>query len=263
MKAGIFLVVLAVLAGALAGVARAGDPTAEQAAALQRLQAASTTPVSADFADGAPRFVRKDVHRLPPLHRRYHLRRPSAVGSSRPGRAHGGPVALRTRCGDLAYRRRGGLCVRGGPRPRLLVRVGRRTGPVGSNPDNSRIVALAVLAHVTDGWRGYGFSVLLSAAGVLLYARRIREKRTWRVEPPAITYCAIIWLALVLMYGPWSLLLIAASRRSSRFPSSSGPVTLQQRRESQGQARASTSPMISQAAGATVLHDPNVEPSQR
>jgi hypothetical protein len=37
MKAGIFLVVLAVLAGALAGVARAGDPTAEQAAALQRL----------------------------------------------------------------------------------------------------------------------------------------------------------------------------------------------------------------------------------
>ena len=61
MKAGIFVVVLAVVAGALAGVAHAGEPTAEQAAALQRLQAASTTPVSADFADGAPRFVSATV----------------------------------------------------------------------------------------------------------------------------------------------------------------------------------------------------------
>jgi hypothetical protein len=76
-------------------------------------------------------------------------------------------------------------------------------------PTTPRIVALAVLAHVADGWRGYGFSVLLSVAGVLLYARRIRKKWTWRVEPPAITYCAIIWLVLVLMYGPWSLVLIA------------------------------------------------------
>ena len=61
MKAGIFVVVLTVLAGALAGIARAGDPTAEQSAAFQRLQAASTTPVSADFADGAPRFVSATV----------------------------------------------------------------------------------------------------------------------------------------------------------------------------------------------------------
>lgn len=76
-------------------------------------------------------------------------------------------------------------------------------------PTTSWMVTLAVLAHVADGWRGYGFSVFLSVAGVLLYARRIRKKRTWRVEPPAITYCAIMWLVLVLMYGPLSLLLIA------------------------------------------------------
>jgi Zn-dependent metalloprotease len=61
MKAGTFVVVLAVLAGLFAGVARAGDPTPEQKSALERLRAASSTPVSADFADGTARFVAATV----------------------------------------------------------------------------------------------------------------------------------------------------------------------------------------------------------
>jgi len=57
MKAGAFLVVVTVLAGALAGVARAGEPSAAQSTALERLRAASSTPVSARFDGGAARFV--------------------------------------------------------------------------------------------------------------------------------------------------------------------------------------------------------------
>ena len=62
MKALRFAVLLAVAAVAIPGVARAGDATTPaQAEALERLQAASSTPVSAEFADGAPRFVSATV----------------------------------------------------------------------------------------------------------------------------------------------------------------------------------------------------------
>src|SRR5438876_404820 len=55
-----FLVVLLALlaVGVLSGpAAAAGDPTSAQAAALDRLQAASSTPVAADFEDGIARYV--------------------------------------------------------------------------------------------------------------------------------------------------------------------------------------------------------------
>lgn len=60
MKALRFVVVL-VVAAVLPGVAYAGGPTAAQASALERLQAASSTSVAADFAAGAPRFVSATV----------------------------------------------------------------------------------------------------------------------------------------------------------------------------------------------------------
>ena len=57
MKALRFAVLLAVAAVAIPSVAQAGEPNPAQAEALERLQAVSSTPVSADFAEGAPRFV--------------------------------------------------------------------------------------------------------------------------------------------------------------------------------------------------------------
>ena len=61
MKALRLAVLLAAAAAALPGVAHAGDPAPAQTAALERLQAVSSTPVTADFIDGAPRFVSATV----------------------------------------------------------------------------------------------------------------------------------------------------------------------------------------------------------
>jgi Zn-dependent metalloprotease len=62
MKAWTLVVfAVAVASAALPGVAHAGVPTADQAAAVERLQAVSTTPVSAEFAAGSARFVAATV----------------------------------------------------------------------------------------------------------------------------------------------------------------------------------------------------------
>ena len=61
MKALRFAVLLAVAAVAIPGVAQAGEATPAQAEALERLQAVSSTPVSAEFEEGAPRFVSATV----------------------------------------------------------------------------------------------------------------------------------------------------------------------------------------------------------
>ena len=61
VKALRFVVLLAAAAVAIPGVAQAGEPTSAQARALERLQEESSTPVSAEFADGAPRFVSATV----------------------------------------------------------------------------------------------------------------------------------------------------------------------------------------------------------
>src|SRR3954468_11726052 len=63
MRAGTFLAVLvaAIVSAVVPCIANAGGPTSEQAAALKRLQAASSTPVSADFDNGSPRFVSATV----------------------------------------------------------------------------------------------------------------------------------------------------------------------------------------------------------
>ena len=61
MKGLRFVVLLAVAATALPAVAHAGKPTPAQAAGLERLQAASSKRVEADFAAGAPRFVSTTV----------------------------------------------------------------------------------------------------------------------------------------------------------------------------------------------------------
>jgi Zn-dependent metalloprotease len=57
MKALRFVLLAAAAAAAFPGVALAEGPSPAQATALKRLQAVSSTPVAADFADGAPRFV--------------------------------------------------------------------------------------------------------------------------------------------------------------------------------------------------------------
>jgi Zn-dependent metalloprotease len=57
MKVLKFVVLMAVAAVALPAVAQAGKPTPAQAAGLERLQAASSKPVEADFTAGAPRFI--------------------------------------------------------------------------------------------------------------------------------------------------------------------------------------------------------------
>jgi len=63
MRASTFLAVLvtAIFTAVLPGVAKAGEPTPEQASALERLQSASSTPVTADFDAGSPRFVSATV----------------------------------------------------------------------------------------------------------------------------------------------------------------------------------------------------------
>ena len=60
MKVLRFVVLLAVAAVAIPGVAHAGEPTPAQAEALERLQKASSTPVAADFADGAAALRERD-----------------------------------------------------------------------------------------------------------------------------------------------------------------------------------------------------------
>jgi Zn-dependent metalloprotease len=61
MKASRFVVLLAAVAAVLPSVAHAGGPTPAQAKSLERLQTASSTQVTADFADGLPSFVSATV----------------------------------------------------------------------------------------------------------------------------------------------------------------------------------------------------------
>ncbi len=77
-------------------------------------------------------------------------------------------------------------------------------------PVTPRTVGLGLLTHLTTHWLGYGLSVAISVAGFLLYVRRVRAMRTWRVAPPAIALCAVTWLMLIFMHGNQSLLIVAS-----------------------------------------------------
>jgi len=79
-------------------------------------------------------------------------------------------------------------------------------------------VARAFVAHLASNWLGYSLSVLICVAGFTACMRRSLKSPDCRGPLPWTFWWAIIWLALVAMYGSQSLVIVLCTTLAASLP---------------------------------------------